>query len=121
MFQLLGWLFGAIKPEARGELGLATAARNFGAALAPATNSFDDPKIITMIIVGAIVCVVVLIFRRRKMAAATQVRPRSDWRSRGAGGKHYRMPVADFNTYCSILDRARKGGFARCLRSMSLH
>jgi BASS family bile acid:Na+ symporter len=56
---IIGWSLGAIRREARGELGLATAARNFGAALAPAANSFDDPKIITMIIVGAIVCVVI--------------------------------------------------------------
>ena len=43
----------------RSLLGLATAARNFGAALAPAENCFDDPKVTVMIIVGAIVCLVV--------------------------------------------------------------
>ena len=36
----IGWLLGAAKPEARGVLALATTARNFGAALAPAANSF---------------------------------------------------------------------------------
>ena len=49
----------AARTEVRGVLGLATAARNFGAALAPAENSFDDPKVTVMIIVGAIVCLVV--------------------------------------------------------------
>lgn len=53
---VLGWLLGGAQ---RRELGLATAARNFGAALAPAANCFDDPKVTVMIIVGAIVCLVV--------------------------------------------------------------
>jgi predicted Na+-dependent transporter len=52
----LGWLLGGAH---RGVLGLATAARNFGAALAPATNCFTDPSVTVMIIVGAIVCLVV--------------------------------------------------------------
>jgi BASS family bile acid:Na+ symporter len=55
----ISWLLGGAKPEARGALALATTGRNFGAALAPATNSFHDPKITTMILDGAIVCVVV--------------------------------------------------------------
>jgi len=42
-----------------GVLGIATAARNFGAALVPAASSFSDPKVTIMIIVGAIVCLVV--------------------------------------------------------------
>jgi BASS family bile acid:Na+ symporter len=52
----LGWLLGG--PH-RSVLSLATTARNFGAALAPAENCFDDPKVTVMIIVGAIVCLVV--------------------------------------------------------------
>jgi hypothetical protein len=40
-------------------MGLATAGRNFGAAIVPAANSFSDPKVTIMIIVGAIVCLVV--------------------------------------------------------------
>jgi BASS family bile acid:Na+ symporter len=56
---VLGWLLGGSKPEVRGTLGLATSARNFGAALVPAASSFQDPKVTTMIIVGAIVCLVV--------------------------------------------------------------
>ncbi len=51
-----GWLLGGSR---RSVLGLATTARNFGAALAPAENCFDDPKVTVMIIVGAIVCLVV--------------------------------------------------------------
>jgi BASS family bile acid:Na+ symporter len=52
----IGWLLGRAKPEARGVIALATTARNFGAALAPAANSFNDPKVSVMILVGAIVC-----------------------------------------------------------------
>lgn len=52
----LGWLLGGSQ---RSVLSLATTARNFGAALAPAENCFDDPKVSVMIIVGAIVCLVV--------------------------------------------------------------
>jgi len=53
---VLGWLLGG---SHRSVLGLATTARNFGAALAPAENCFDDPAVTVMIIVGAIVCLVV--------------------------------------------------------------
>jgi BASS family bile acid:Na+ symporter len=56
---LLSWLLSATIPEVRGELALATTGRNFGAAIAPAASSFNDPKITTMIFVGAIVCLAV--------------------------------------------------------------
>ncbi len=54
-----GWLLGGTRTQERGALGLATTARNFGAALAPASTSFDDPQVVVMIIVGAIVCILV--------------------------------------------------------------
>ena len=71
---VIGWLLGGSKTEVRGVLGLATAARNFGAALVPAASSFTDPKVTIMIIVGAIVCLVVSFVaagwvRRRAMPA----------------------------------------------------
>ena len=67
---VFGWLLGGAQ---RSVLSLATAARNFGAALAPAENCFDDPKVTVMIIVGAIVCLVVTFVaagwvRRRPMS-----------------------------------------------------
>ena len=55
----ISWLLSAAIPDVRGVLTLATTGRNFGAALAPAAGSFNDPKITTMIVVGAIVCMVV--------------------------------------------------------------
>jgi predicted Na+-dependent transporter len=56
---IIGWLFCGSKPEVRGVMGLATAGRNFGAALVPAAGGFDDPKVTVMIVVGAIVCIIV--------------------------------------------------------------
>lgn len=56
---IIGWLLGGSKPGERGVLGITTTARNFGAALVPAANSFTDPKVTIMIMVGAIVCLVV--------------------------------------------------------------
>jgi BASS family bile acid:Na+ symporter len=53
---VFGWLLGGSQ---RGVLSLATAARNFGAALAPAEKCFADPKVTVMIVVGAMVCLVV--------------------------------------------------------------
>jgi len=52
----LGWILGGAQ---RGVLSLATTARNFGAALAPAEKCFDDPSVTVMIVLGAIVCLVV--------------------------------------------------------------
>ncbi len=49
-----GWLCGGVRPEIRGVVGLATGARNFGAAFAPAA-AFDDPKISLMLVVSALV------------------------------------------------------------------
>lgn len=55
-----GWFSGGADRPTRGVLGLATAGRNFGAALVPAASSFRDPAVTIMIIVGAIVAMVVL-------------------------------------------------------------
>ena len=55
----MSWMAGAAHTESRGVLALATAARNFGAALAPASASFTDPSVMTMLVVCAIVCLVV--------------------------------------------------------------
>lgn len=54
-----GWFLGGPRLDTRGVLGLSTSARNFGAALVPAASSFTDPKVTTMLIVSAIVCLVV--------------------------------------------------------------
>ena len=49
------WPCGGPQPEARGVLSLATSARNFGAAMVPAANSFTDPGVMVMLVVCAVV------------------------------------------------------------------
>src|SRR5688572_24055672 len=71
----ISWLFGSPLPEARGELALATTGRNFGAAIAPAASSFHDPKITTMIFVGAIVCLAVSFLAARWLRPTEQRLP----------------------------------------------
>lgn len=72
MFGLLaaGWIFGGRSLEQRSVLALATAARNFGAALVPAT-ALPNPTVAIMLIVSAIVCLIV------SFAAAAFIRCRT--------------------------------------------
>jgi bile acid:Na+ symporter, BASS family len=56
-----GYLLGGSREEIRGVLGLGTAARNVGAALVPASQSFSDPKIIIMLVASTIVMLIVLV------------------------------------------------------------
>lgn len=75
----VSWLSGGAEGEARGVLALATAARNFGAALAPAA-SFTDPNVTVMIVVCAVVCLVATFLaarwvRRRGFPAAYDQSP----------------------------------------------
>jgi predicted Na+-dependent transporter len=70
----IAWLLGQITPDSRETVALATAARNFGAALVPAASSFGDSKVTLMLIVSAIVCLVITFLaaawmRKRKSLA----------------------------------------------------
>jgi bile acid:Na+ symporter, BASS family len=56
-----GYLLGGAREEIRGVLGLGTAARNVGAALVPASQSFSDPKVMIMLVASTIVMLVVLV------------------------------------------------------------
>jgi bile acid:Na+ symporter, BASS family len=56
-----GYLLGGAQVETKGVLGLGTAARNVGAALVAASQSFSDPKVMIMLIACTIVMLVVLI------------------------------------------------------------
>jgi BASS family bile acid:Na+ symporter len=62
----------------RGVLGHATAARNFGAALVPATQSFPDPKVGTMLVVSATVTLILTfaIAARQRRAGSAGLPPR---------------------------------------------
>jgi predicted Na+-dependent transporter len=55
---IAGWFFSMAEGAARGVLALAIIARNFGAALVPASNSFNDPSITVALIVNAILGIV---------------------------------------------------------------
>jgi BASS family bile acid:Na+ symporter len=55
----VSWALGGRAPDERCALALGTTARNFAAALVPATSSFSDPKVAIMLIVSAIIGLVV--------------------------------------------------------------
>jgi len=52
---VVGWALGGPAIETRSVLGFATAQRNIAAALVVANQSFDDPNVVVMVIVIAIV------------------------------------------------------------------
>jgi predicted Na+-dependent transporter len=54
-----GWWLGGPRTETRGVLGLGTGARNFGAALVPASSSLRDPQVMLMLVASAVAgCIV---------------------------------------------------------------
>ena len=55
-----GWVLGGRAPGTRSVLGLGTAQRNIAAALVVANQSFEDPNVVVMVIVVAIIGLVVL-------------------------------------------------------------
>jgi predicted Na+-dependent transporter len=57
---VLGYLLGMTGRGTREELGLATAQRNIAAATVVATQSFDDPDTLVMVVITSIVTMVVL-------------------------------------------------------------
>ena len=58
---LAGYLLGGSREEIRGVLGLGTGARNVGAALVPASQSFSDPRVVIMLVACTIVMLGVLV------------------------------------------------------------
>jgi BASS family bile acid:Na+ symporter len=56
----VGWMLGGRARETRTVLGLGTAQRNIAAALVVANQSFDDPNVVVMVVVVAIVGLVTL-------------------------------------------------------------
>ena len=55
-----GWALGGSAPGTRSVLGLGTAQRNIAAALVVANQSFEDPNVVVMVIVVAIIGLVIL-------------------------------------------------------------
>jgi len=66
----IGWLLGGPEPDARRVLALGTAQRNIAAALVVAAQSFQDPKVVVMVIVVAIVGLLILMPLSRRLAPA---------------------------------------------------
>ena len=56
----IGWALGGSTRDTRSVLGLGTAQRNIAAALVVANQSFDDPNVVVMVVVVAIVGLVTL-------------------------------------------------------------
>jgi len=66
----IGWLLGGPEPDARRVLALGTAQHNIAAALVVAAQSFEDPKVVVMVIVVAIVGLLILMPLSRRLAPA---------------------------------------------------
>ena len=56
----IGWLLGGPAADTRRVLGLGTAQRNIAAALVVGSQSFEDPKVVVMVVVVAIVGLLIL-------------------------------------------------------------
>ena len=68
-----GWLLGGPGMDTRRVLALGTAQRNIGAALVVGSQSFDDPKVVVMVIVVTIVSLLVVVPLSRLLATRGQV------------------------------------------------
>ena len=64
----IGWLLGGPGTDTRRVLAQGTALRNVGAALVVGSQSFDDPKVIVMVIVVTIVSLLVVVPLSRLLA-----------------------------------------------------
>jgi predicted permease len=64
----IGWLLGGPDVDTNRVMALGTAQRNIAAALVVASQSFDDPKVVVMVIVVAIVGLIVLMPLSRALA-----------------------------------------------------
>ena len=56
----IGWLLGGPGFETKGVLALGTAQRNIAAALLVGEKNFDDPKVLVMVVVVAVVGLLIL-------------------------------------------------------------
>jgi bile acid:Na+ symporter, BASS family len=65
---VIGWLLGGPDVDNKRVMALGTGPRNIAAALVVASESFDDPKVVVMVIVVAIVGLVILMPLARALA-----------------------------------------------------
>jgi BASS family bile acid:Na+ symporter len=64
----IGWVLGGPTADTRRVLGLGTAQRNIAAALVVSRQSFDDPNVVVMVVVVAIVGLLILMPLSRWLA-----------------------------------------------------
>jgi BASS family bile acid:Na+ symporter len=64
----VGWLLGGPAADTRVVLGLGTSQRNIAAALVVGSQSFEDPKVVVMVVVVAIVGLLILMPLSRMLA-----------------------------------------------------
>jgi BASS family bile acid:Na+ symporter len=64
----IGWLLGGPDADTKRVMALGTGQRNIAAALVVASQSFDDPKVVVMVIVVAIVGLIILMPLSRALA-----------------------------------------------------
>ena len=72
---VIGWVLGGPAIDTRPVLGLGTAQRNIAAALVVGSQSFSDPKVVVMVVVGALVGLLILIPLSRALAKRSQDLP----------------------------------------------
>jgi BASS family bile acid:Na+ symporter len=65
----IGWLLGGPAFGTKGVLALGTAQRNIAAALVVAGQNFDDPKVLVMVVVVAVVGLLILMPLARLLGA----------------------------------------------------
>ena len=70
----IGWFLGGPVPDTRGVMALGTAQRNIAAALVVGGQNFDDPKVVVMVAVVAIVGLLVLFPFARALAVRGEAR-----------------------------------------------
>lgn len=70
----IGWFLGGPVPDTRGVMALGTAQRNIAAALVVGGQNFDDPKVVVMVAVVAIVGLLVLFPFARALAVRSEAR-----------------------------------------------
>jgi BASS family bile acid:Na+ symporter len=69
----IGWFLGGPQPDTRGVMALGTAQRNIAAALVVGGQNFNDPKVIVMVVVVAIVGLLLLMPLARYLGKLSQL------------------------------------------------
>ncbi len=87
---MIGYLLGMTGRGTREELGLATAQRNIAAATVVATQSFDDPDTLVMVVITSIVTMAILFPVARALRKRVEAQAKTHGRHVTA---HYKEPL----------------------------